>query len=115
SERSAVALLPLVLLPQMLFSRVSYGDGGEGWGETSPFAPVTRLAQYLGGDLDPAGAIASIASLLLVSRPMLVLLDYHGGGLRWLIGDVVLALIVLAAHAALLLWLFQTWGRLVPL
>lgn len=40
SERTAVALLPLVLLPQMLFSRASFGDGLLPWSVSSPYSPI---------------------------------------------------------------------------
>ena len=40
SERTAVGLLPLVLLPQFLFSRISSGDAMLPWHEPSPFSPI---------------------------------------------------------------------------
>lgn len=50
SQTAAVSLLPLALLPQMLFSRVAAGDGVRSWRHLSPYAPLAILPQsYLNG------------------------------------------------------------------
>ncbi len=40
SERAAVAMLPLVLLPQIVLSRVVYGDGWKTWDDPSPYCSM---------------------------------------------------------------------------
>jgi ABC-type multidrug transport system ATPase subunit len=67
TERAAVTLLPLILIPQMLFSRVAYGDGGQAWSDPSPFNPIAMIHT---SDLDSGGAIADfLISLPMISRP----------------------------------------------
>ena len=43
SERTAIGLLPLVLLPQFLFSRISSGDAMLPWYEPSPYCPIASF------------------------------------------------------------------------
>jgi len=70
TERAAIALLPLVLLPQVLISRVGYGDGGRFWTEPSPFGPVSMLPDtFAGSDLGPQQHVLTVLSLPLISRP----------------------------------------------
>lgn len=70
TERAAIALLPLVLLPQVLISRAGYGDGGRFWTEPSPFGPVSMLPRTLGNsDLGPQQYVLTVVSLPLISRP----------------------------------------------
>ncbi len=56
TERAAVALLPLVLLPQVVLSRVTYGDGDKPWGFPSPYSPIAFMARSYEKSYQPSRA-----------------------------------------------------------
>ncbi len=82
SEQAAVALLPLVLLPQVLFSRVAYGDGSRYWTDSSPYAPVVRLEFHFQESHDSkprtdwSQSVLALASLAMLTRPGTAILDF---------------------------------------
>lgn len=79
TERAAVSFLPLVILPQLLLSRVGYGDVGEGWTSVpprSPFCPISLLGAFVTGEHSTfGGRLCAILSLFFPTRPLLVILD----------------------------------------
>lgn len=77
SERAAIAILPLLLLPQALISRVGYGDGGNGWTDApSPVGPITSITrEWRSGKLTTQDKIFMPVSLLMISRPGCAAMD----------------------------------------
>lgn len=67
SEAAAVSMLPLLVLPQILFSRVSNGDAGSKWND--PGTPYTMLVD-LGKSLDSDKVHTIDRALLFTSLPM---------------------------------------------
>jgi hypothetical protein len=115
SERAAVAMLPLAILPQMLLSRVSFGDGPEGWTEISPLGPVISVSHYLhSNDAIFLGRMESILSLPLLSRPGTAVLDMpiQPGIALVIIGtEWLYFLLLLLVHFLALYVLFVTFER----
>ncbi len=78
SERAAVAVLPLMILPQMLLSRVAYGLEHIQQNETppSPFVAIADAGEFLNAPepnvLDP---VVFFASLPMMTRPASASLD----------------------------------------
>ena len=69
SERTAVTLLPLALLPQFLFSRISSGDALLPWDKPSPFSPIALFAESYRENYDVPSRERSILAAALVAKP----------------------------------------------
>lgn len=111
TEQVAVACLPLVLLPQVLLSRVAYGDGGEGWSKPSPFAAIADVPSYLADKDGGASAkLLGVVSLPLLSRPAAAVLDMpsHDLGGRVLAAEWLYLGIVLLLHGLSLALAFRS-------
>ncbi len=89
TERTAVALLPLVLLPQVVLSRVTYGDGAKPWSYPSPYCPIARtLDSYRKAyrmehpnhaKHKDSKLLLSLGSLPMLTRPGTAALDMLAG------------------------------------
>ena len=75
SERVAVSLLPLAILPQMLISRVAYGDSEGLWQEQGTDLPL-RLVTNIPRNLQDF--LVYVASLPMISRPATSVMDIPG-------------------------------------
>jgi len=75
SERAAVALLPLALLPQVLLSRVAFGDGGQSWGDDSPVGPIASFGKYVAATHPIQELFVLVGSLPMITRPGTAVLD----------------------------------------
>ena len=110
SERAAIAVLPLALLPQMLLSRVAFGDGGEAWLTASAFGPVAELGRYFASaDATLLKGLLAAVSLPLLSRPATAVLDLpaHGVGGNLLAAEWAYLLVVVLGSALVLYLLFR--------
>jgi hypothetical protein len=107
SEQAAVGAVPLLLLPQVLLSKVAVT--GSGWFNSSVFASITQIGDILGrleaslrGALDLA---MFVASLPLFSRSGTAAMDLGGGALsgdaanlRASLAELLLLLILALLH-----------------
>lgn len=117
SEASAVALLPLALLPQILFSRVSFGDGMKAWNDPSAFGPLINIFESGADSGGAAGAVVKWLSLMMLTRPGVSVLDMSVHGVAW--ATIVVESLYLAALFALhlvvlyrlFLWMEKRWLR----
>jgi ABC-type multidrug transport system ATPase subunit len=83
TEQTAVSCLPLLLLPQVLMSRVAAGFGNETWDTPNPFTSINRIPEFLSklfsgesGFLNDVWNLAMfIASQPLFTRPGTSALD----------------------------------------
>ncbi len=122
SERAAVALLPLALLPQVLLSRVGAGDAARGWSAASPYCPLVRIpysiSHHFGMELSAqAGStgvtqkvLSCLASLPMLSRPATALTNMMGQRRlpwEWAAGEFIYFIILIFGFTALLGFLFQ--------
>ena len=111
SERAAVALLPLALLPQVLLSRVAAGEGGLPWSEPSPFCQIATAGKYFTTDANaPQGIALLIGSVPMLTRPGTAVLDMlaNSGAQPHQASDVAVEGIYLAL--LLLVHLLAVWG-----
>jgi hypothetical protein len=99
TERTAVQVLPLAVLPQILLSRLTVETGQFGWMKSGlPFSPLK---------LDPQLDAVALFSLPLISRPATAVMDmqlYHAGSaaltIEWIyfggmIGVYIVALFIM--------------------
>ncbi|NLF01673.1 MAG: ABC transporter ATP-binding protein, partial [Anaerolineales bacterium] len=76
TQRMAVSLLPLVLLPQVMLSRVAFGDRTNLWSDPSPVGRIISVGDYLKPDeYNAPGVVVLLASLPMVSCPATALID----------------------------------------
>lgn len=87
SQTAAVALLPLALLPQVLLSRVSAGDGVESWSRLAPYSPLALLPESIHDRFHRSKAerlqtktavrktILAVVSLPMLTRPATAAVD----------------------------------------
>ena len=124
SERTAVAFLPLALIPQLLLSRAAYGDGGRWWGEQSPFGKIAMVKEFFQSDAGtPQGIILLLGSAPLITRPATAVLDLwanlgNGSGESSdLCLEGVYLLLLLIAHVIVVVlafrWAERRWDRLL--
>jgi ABC transport system ATP-binding/permease protein len=122
TEQAAVALLPLMILPQLLFSRVGIGEAGMYWHETRDYqgnrAAYTPIALFF--DEGENGAEfkgkqeSRFISLLMVSRPASAALDMSWIDLkadsnvkRWRIYEWIFLLVLLSLYLGVLVAVFR--------
>ena len=80
TERAVVTMLPLILIPQMLFSKVAFGSTAS-WNAATTFGPI---AGHVMGDSEtpqvtsPARWANLLLSLPMVTRPGTCVLDLYG-------------------------------------
>ena len=109
SERAAVALMPLALLPQVLLSRVAVGDGGQPWSDLSPFCQLGAVGKYFTADnCTPQGITLLIGSMPMLTRPGTAVLDTLAGRGGYWGGDLAIEGMYLAL--LLVLHLLAVWG-----
>ncbi len=117
SERHAVTMLPLLVLPQLLLSRVAYGHGTEPWNAPSPFFPIADIQRYAAkGASHIAEWLTSGLSLPMVTRPATVAMECNrlGADTRTLLaGEWLYFLILLAGYGILLHWSYLRSIRIV--
>ena len=114
TERAAVSLLPLVILPQVLLSRAISGYAHEAWDEPSPFLPLLELGKYW-EETDPGfgGFLLTVLSLPLVSRPAAAALDMGDVSDGVLAAEWAYLLILVAGHGFAAYVLFRMYeGRI---
>ena len=123
SERAAIAILPLLLLPQALVSRVGYGQGGNSWMDRpTPFGPIAELSADC-RKLNLQETCLLAASMIMISRPgtaAIDLLQYGGpaksarhavSGLD-LVGEWIYLILLLLLHVLVLVVVFcRAQGR----
>ena len=111
TQRTAVGLLPLLLLPQAFISRVSCGDGLLTWDkEGTPFVRAADIPKMVGnGTIDVRDAALLVASLPLLSRFGTAAVDMlnvssstSDAALEWL-----LLILLLLLHLLVLLAIFR--------
>lgn len=110
TERSAVAMLPLLLLPQLLLSRVAYGHGSQPWNEPSPFLPLADLGAYAADKASHVtGWLASVLSLPMVTRPGTVAMEFKQPGIdaAALTVEWLYFLLLLVGYGLLLHWCYH--------
>jgi ABC-type multidrug transport system ATPase subunit len=116
TERAAVAALPLLVLPQMLLSRVASGHSGVAWDDSGPYTAVGWLKrECFDGPID---AIQLAMSSLLHARPATAVLDMpaQANAQDWglaLAGEWVHLILLLLSEVLLLHQVFRrrepTW------
>ena len=117
SEASAVAALPLALLPQVLFSRVSFGHGMKAWTDPSSFGPFRSIFESAPDGGGSAGAIVKWLSVAMMTRPGVAVLDMPVHDVAWAtmaiesLYLVALFAIHLAAFCGLFMWMEKRWLR----
>ncbi len=129
TERTAVALLPLILLPQVVLSRVTYGDGDKPWSYPSPYCPIALTlrsyrkayrvehpnhAKHKGSKL-----LLSLGSLPMLTRPGTAALDMLAEAKisqrrrGWIFWEDVYLLSLLALHGlgfvTVFYWRERSW------
>lgn len=114
TERAAVAMLPLAILPQFLLSRVASGYAVQGWAEPGPFLPLTNIASYWQEtEVGIGGLMLLLGSLPLITRPATGSLSMRDETVGVLAGEWMYLLVLLAAHSVVAYLLFRSHeGRL---
>jgi ABC-type multidrug transport system ATPase subunit len=118
SERVAVMLLPLVLIPQVLFSRVAYGDAEWGWGDNSPYGLIKNGLHLESTDSSDKQAISTdkpapwafdmLISLPMVTRPGTAALSlFSDEASASLAAETLYLILVLALYGLALYLLFR--------
>ncbi|MEX2389763.1 MAG: ABC transporter permease [Phycisphaeraceae bacterium] len=109
SERSAVAMLPLAILPQFLLSRVASGEAGYAWQDPSIFSPIVDLPAYTHAmELPLASVLLLLGSLPMVSRPATGALDLPGDAGAMLAGEWLYLSLLLLVHLLGVYLLFRS-------
>jgi ABC-type multidrug transport system ATPase subunit len=121
TEEAAVALLPLLIMPQLLLSVVATGMQSRRYDEARPFRPlvVTLRGEH---DLPGPAVLVDTLSMACLSRPAVLAAEaptVRGyGGWVWL-GDLCHLLVLLLATWTLVIlafhWAEQRWLRLIGL
>lgn len=122
TEEAAVAILPLLIMPQLLLSAVAIGQVNEAFTEPDrAFKPLV-LSFTLGRDLPNSGEIIERMSLLCYSRPAANLLEVpgvKGFSDRYRVADLCHLLLLLLITWTLTYLMFcraeRRWLRLIGL
>ncbi len=122
SEEAAVALLPLLIMPQLLISAVGTGESEKVFHvakEHVPFRPVVLAARNL-RQLEPSARVAELASLACYTRPAILLVkppnavaDRHGLLFADALHLFLLAVTTWTATIVGFQWAEERWGRLI--
>lgn len=121
TEEAAVALLPLLIMPQLLLSVVATGMQSRRYDEARPFRP---LVVTLRGDHDLPGpaVLVDTLSMACLSRPAVLVAEapkVRGYGAWVWLGDLCHLLVLLLATWTLVILAFhraeQRWLRLLGL
>jgi hypothetical protein len=119
TEEFAVALLPLLIMPQILLSPLGTGEVSNSYNQPRAFKPIIV---GLGSVDSKAGRFVDCLSLLCYSRPAGLLLELPEvkGYSRWIwMGDLCHLMILLLGTCLLTYGVFvtveQTWPRLIGL
>jgi hypothetical protein len=110
TEETAVAALPLLILPQLLLSVVATGMQGRRYEEQRPFRPlmVTLTSHH---ELSPQAALVDLMSMACLSRPATLAAEapqLRGYGRALWLGDMCHLLILVLGTWTLL---FLAFGR----
>lgn len=122
SEEAAVALLPLLIMPQLLISAVGTGESEKVFHvarEHVPFRPVVLAARNL-RTLDQSARITELASLVCYTRPAILLVKPPSAVAdrrSLLFADALhLFLLAITTWTATIVgfqWAEERWGRLI--
>jgi ABC-type multidrug transport system ATPase subunit len=113
SEEAAVAWLPILILPQMLFSATSTGVSNLTYRDPRPFRPLLVTIRYPlkavenGAPLEKTAVVVDVLSLGLVCRPGVLVIEQpqlEGFPRRLWIADLC-HLVFIVLGQALVLWL----------
>lgn len=119
TEETAVAVLPLLIMPQLLLSRVAAGLVSQSYSDHEPYRPL-GLAFHGFGELEPGKRLLDLASFLCLSRPASLAAEAKSvrdaGQWLWL-GDALHLVLLNLTLAFLAIWAFsrneQRWLRLL--
>ena len=121
TEEAAVAMLPMLIIPQLLLSAVAAGVQTEPYTKPRPFRPlvVTLMSQQ---DMPKSAVLVDLLSIGCFSRPAALVAEAppvnHFGSWIWL-GDFCHLLILLLGTWILVILAFQIseprWLRLIGL
>ena len=114
-------MLPLLLLPQLLLSRVAYGHGSQAWAGSppfsSPFLPLADLGVYAADKASHVtGWLAAVLSLPMVTRPGTVAMEFKQLGndaATLLTVEWLYFLLVLVGYGLLLHWCHHRSIRII--
>jgi ABC transport system ATP-binding/permease protein len=123
TEETAVACLPLLVIPQLLLSVVATGVYSKRDDEQRPFRPLVAMINERQTLDSPAAVIIDLASMACLSRPgTLVAESLAKGGYRgkwtWIADFCHLVILVLAPWTLVFLafqWAERRWLRLIGL
>jgi ABC transport system ATP-binding/permease protein len=121
TERAAVTFMPLILLPQVLLSRVIYGEPYRGvqWPDPSPYMPFLHLVKGDSVTADPddpkktTKLVVATLSLPMLTRPGAAALDMlaNTDGVSYVFAEFIYLLIVVAGYGTALYFLFRRQER----
>lgn len=122
TEEAAVALLPLLIMPQLLISAVGTGQSEMVFHSSRghmPFRSVVEAVQNL-HTLEPTARLAELASLICYTRPAILLIQppsSMSNRRHVLFADGIhLFLLVISTWTATIVgfqWAEERWGRLI--
>jgi ABC-type multidrug transport system ATPase subunit len=124
TERAAVTFMIFVLLPQVLLSRVIYGEPYRGvqWQDASPYMPFLKLVKgdsVTAQDDDPKKGtklVVATMSLPMLTRPGTATLDMlsNTDGVNYVLAEFVYLLLVIGAYGGaayvIFRWKEKTWN-----
>jgi ABC transport system ATP-binding/permease protein len=121
TERAAVTFMIFVLLPQVLLSRVIYGEPYRGvqWTDPSPYMPFLKLVKGDSVTADPddpkktTKLLVATLSLPMLTRPGTAALDMlaNTDGINYELAEFVYLLLVVGSYAGALYVVFRWKGK----
>jgi ABC-type multidrug transport system ATPase subunit len=121
TERAAITFMPLVLLPQILLSRMIYGEPARGvtWEQPSPYMPFIQLVHadpVTAMDDDPhigTKHLVNFVSLPMLTRPGTASLDMlaNTDGVSYVFSEFIYLLIVVGGYGGVLYLVFRVRER----
>jgi ABC-type multidrug transport system ATPase subunit len=124
TERAAITFMPLILLPQVLLSRVIYGEPYRGvqWQDPSPYMPFLHLMKGGSVTADPddpkktTKLVVATLSLPMLTRPGAAALDMlaNTDSDSYVVAEFLYLLLIVGAYGGFLYVLFRhkerTWN-----
>jgi ABC transport system ATP-binding/permease protein len=121
TEGTAVAILPLLIMPQLLLSAIATGNSYDSYSKPRPFRPLI-VALTSRQALPRRAAVVDLVSMVCLSRPTALVAEAPAVAAygKWIwIGDLCHLLILLLATWSLVFlafqWAEQRWLRLIGL